>query len=149
MKAKPAGMVRAGSVERAPENTTRFCVADRDGLVVSVTHSLGAAYGCGVMAGDPASWSTTSATGSTSPRQPHAMAPSKRGGPDGAGPCPARRPAVLAIGTPAPSAPQTIAEMLMDVLHFGLNIEAAIEAASPIHRRARPRRPGRLTLDPR
>ena len=133
MKAKPAGMVRAGSVERAPENTNHFCVADRDGLVgLSVTHSLGAAYGCGIMAGDTGIMVNDFGYWlDINPDSPNAMAPGKKME-DPMGPVGVLRDGqlVLAIGTPGSfGIPQTIAqEMLMNVLDFGLNIQAAIEA---------------------
>lgn len=128
---KPAGMLTAGAVERAPENTTHFCAADRDGLVVSVTHSLGAAYGCGYMAGDTGImvndfgyWLDIDQA------SPNAMAPGKRME-DPMGPVHVLRDnrLVLAIGTPGSfGIPQTIAQMLLNVLDFGLNVQAAIEA---------------------
>jgi gamma-glutamyltranspeptidase/glutathione hydrolase len=131
LEAKPEGMLRAGRPERASEHTTHFCAADRDGMVVSVTHSLGAAYGCGVMAGD---------TGivinnfgywlDLSPDSPNHMAPGRRME-DPMGPVHVVRDGRLtyAVGTPGSfGIPQTIAQVLINLLDFGLNVQAAIEA---------------------
>ena len=64
------------------------------------------------------------------PDSPNAMAPGKKME-DPMGPVHVLRDGrlVLAIGTPGSfGIPQTIAQMLMNVLDFGLNIQAAIEA---------------------
>jgi gamma-glutamyltranspeptidase/glutathione hydrolase len=131
LKDKPPGMVRAGAVERAAENTTHFCVADRDGMVVSVTHSLGAAYGCGYMAGDTGIMVNNFGYWlDVNPDSPNHMAPGRRME-DPMGPVHVVRDGrvVLAIGTPGSfGIPQTIAQMLLNVLDFGHTIQAAIEA---------------------
>ena len=131
LKEKPVDMLRAGAIDRAPEHTTHFCAADRDGLVVSVTHSLGAAYGCGIMAGDTGImvndfgyWLDLDQD------SPNAMVPGRKME-DPMGPIHVLRGdrLVLAIGTPGSfGIPQTIAQMVVNVLDFGLNIQAAIEA---------------------
>jgi gamma-glutamyltranspeptidase/glutathione hydrolase len=128
---KPDGMLAAGTVERAPENTTHFCAADRDGLVVSVTHSLGAAFGCGFMAGDTGLMVNDFGYWLDIDQQsPNAMAPGRRME-DPMGPVHVLRDGrlVLAIGTPGSfGIPQTIAQMLLNALDFGFNVQAAIEA---------------------
>jgi gamma-glutamyltranspeptidase/glutathione hydrolase len=128
---KPAGMLQAGEVEALSQQTTHFCVADRDGMVVSVTHSQGATFGCGFMAGDTgmmvnnfAYWLDINAD------SPNPMAPGRRME-DPMGPVHVLRDGrlVLAIGTPGGfGIPQTIAQMLLNALDFNLNIQAAIEA---------------------
>jgi gamma-glutamyltranspeptidase/glutathione hydrolase len=131
LKDKPEGMVRAGRVERAPEHTTHCCAADRDGLVVSVTHSLGAAYGCGLMAGDTGIMVNDFGYWlDLNPDSPNHMRPGAKME-DPMGPVHALRDGrlALAIGTPGSfGIPQTIAQMLLNVLDFGLNVQAAIEA---------------------
>jgi gamma-glutamyltranspeptidase/glutathione hydrolase len=131
LASKPANMLQAGPIARASEHTTHFCVADRDGLVVSVTHSLGAAYGCGFMAGDTGIMVNDFGYWlDIDPASPNHMAPGQTME-SPMGPVHGLRDdrLVLAIGTPGSfGIPQTIAQMLINVLDFGLNIQAAIEA---------------------
>jgi gamma-glutamyltranspeptidase/glutathione hydrolase len=114
------------------ENTTHFDVVDADGNAVSVTQSLGAPFGSGVMAGD---------TGITlnnlgywfdlEPDSPNAIGPHKKiemcmapaavYGPDGQ--------LFMVIGTPGSfGILQTTPQMIANVIDHGNNIQAAIEA---------------------
>ncbi len=113
------------------EQTTHFAVADGDGLVVSVTQTLGAAFGSGFavpgtgvllnnhlqwMDRDPASPNVLRGgrklTVNMSPTQVF------RGG-----------RFVLSIGTPGSyGILQTTPQMVLNVLAFGMNVQEAIEA---------------------
>ena len=124
-----AGLPREGGFRG--ENTTHFSVVDRAGNAVSVTQSLGSGFGCGAVARDVglalnnfAFWMDRD------PTSPNALGPGKRME------CP-MSPAqvfrdgrlVLAIGTPGGvGILQTTAQMISNVLDFGMNIQAAIEA---------------------
>lgn len=114
-----------------PGLTTFLCAADRDGTTVALTQSLGNAFGCGAVAGstglllnDFAWWFDLDAD------SPNRIAPSKPVeqclspclvfGEDGL---------VLAIGTPGGHGiPQTTAQLLLNMLDFGMNVQEAIEA---------------------
>jgi len=114
------------------ENTTHFDVVDAAGNAVSVTQSLGAPFGSGVMAGDTGimlnnlSYWFDFEEDSPNAIGPHrkiemCMAPAAVYGPDGQ--------LFMAIGTPGSfGILQTTPQMIANVLDHGYNIQAAIEA---------------------
>ena len=114
------------------ENTTHFDVVDAEGNAVSVTQSLGAPFGSGVMAGDTGimlnnlSYWFDFEEDSPNAMGPHkkiemCMAPAAVYGPDGQ--------LFMAIGTPGSfGILQTTPQMIANVLDHGYNIQAAIEA---------------------
>ncbi|HEV8636371.1 MAG TPA: gamma-glutamyltransferase [Chloroflexota bacterium] len=121
------GEVTAG----APENTTHFSVVDREGNAVSVTQSIGALFGCGVVA--PEVGVALNNFGFWMDRDPashNAVGPNRRSSR-------AMSPAhvlqdgrlLLAIGTPGGfGILQTTPQMISNVVDFGMNVQAAIEA---------------------
>jgi gamma-glutamyltranspeptidase/glutathione hydrolase len=126
------GQVGAGQPARfVDEQTTHFACADADGTVVSVTQTLGMAFGSGFavpgtglvlnnilkwMDLDPASPNVLRAG-----RQAGTMMSPTQVFSDGH--------LVLSIGTPGSyGILQTTTQMLVNVLDFGLNVQEAIEA---------------------
>ncbi len=114
------------------EHTTHFDVADAEGNAVSVTQSLGAPFGSGVMAGDTGImlnnlgyWFDLEED-SPNAIGPHkkiemCMAPAAVYGPDGR--------LFMVIGTPGSfGILQTTPQMIANVIDHGYNIQAAIEA---------------------
>lgn len=114
------------------ENTTHFDVVDAEGNAVSVTQSLGAPFGSGVMAGNTgimlnnlAYWFDLEAD-SPNAIGPHrkiemCMAPAAVYAPDGQ--------LFMVIGTPGSfGILQTTPQMIANVIDHGYNIQAAIEA---------------------
>lgn len=115
----------------AHENTTSFSVVDRMGNAVTVTNSLGGAFGCGAVMGD---------TGvllnnflfwfDLDPESPNALAPHKKIEMCMA-PCHIFRDGQLrvAIGTPGSTGIlQTTPQMILNILDHGMNTQEAIEA---------------------
>ncbi|HEY8601246.1 MAG TPA: gamma-glutamyltransferase [Thermomicrobiales bacterium] len=114
------------------ENTTHFDVVDAEGNAVSVTQSLGAPFGSGVMAGDTGIMlNNLSYWFDFEPDSPNAIGPHKKiemcmapaavYGPYGQ--------LFMAIGTPGSfGILQTTPQMIANVLDHGYNIQAAIEA---------------------
>jgi gamma-glutamyltranspeptidase/glutathione hydrolase len=122
-----------GAVGSAGENTTHFVVADRWGNVVSATQTLGNLFGARIMAPGTGIWLNNSLAYSTfepagNPMDAHAGRRKLSGDvplfvldDDG-------RP-VLAVGTPGGhTIGQTIPQIVMNVLDFGMNIQEAIAA---------------------
>ncbi len=113
------------------ECTTHFDVVDSDGNAVSVTQSLGAFFGSGVMAGDTGImlnnflfWSELD------PASAAVVTPHKRMG-TRMSPVAISRDGRLfgMIGTPGSyGIPQTTAQMISNVIDHGFSIQAAIEA---------------------
>jgi gamma-glutamyltranspeptidase/glutathione hydrolase len=114
------------------EHTTHFDVVDAEGNAVSVTQSLGAVFGSGVMAGDTGLmlnnlmyWFDLDQA-SPNALRPHAkiemcMAPAAVYGPDGR--------LFMVIGTPGSfGILQTTMQMISNVLDHNYSIQAAIEA---------------------
>ena len=114
------------------ENTTHFDVVDAAGNAVSVTQSLGAVFGSGVMAGDTgvmlnnlSYWFDLEAD-SPNVLGPHkkiemCMAPAAIYGPDGR--------LFMVIGTPGSfGILQTTLQMIANVIDHGFSVQAAIEA---------------------
>lgn len=130
--ARPAGAITPGAENRLlKECTTHFDVIDAEGNAVSVTQSLGNAFGSGVMAGDTglvlnnlAYWFDLD------PNSPNVLAPRKQ-----IEMC--MSPAAIfrdgklfmVIGTPGSfGILQTTPQMISNVLDHGFSIQAAIEA---------------------
>jgi gamma-glutamyltranspeptidase / glutathione hydrolase len=141
---------------RAPErSTTHLSAADAGGLAINITQTLGSSYGSGVVIGDTGiamnnghHWCTVI------PGDPKEIAPGKRResptspvhalklhgvpvgpahsfGIDPLGPAHATRNGRLAfmIGTPGSyGIPQTTAQMIINLIDFGRNIQDAIAA---------------------
>ncbi|MQF68854.1 gamma-glutamyltransferase [SAR202 cluster bacterium AD-804-J14_MRT_500m] len=129
-----SGSLQAGSPTGFKSGeTTHLSAADGQGTVVTITQTLGSAFGSGVVAGstgvllnnlidlmdiDPKSDSRL------------LLAPGKRPGSNMA-PVQVFKDGkfVLSIGTPGSyGIPQTTAQMLLNVLEFGMNVQEAIEA---------------------
>ena len=113
------------------EQTTHFACADAEGTVVSVTQTLGVAFGSGfavpgtgLVLNNILKWSDRD------PDSPNVLRPGRKSGTmmspthvfkDGA--------FLLSIGTPGSyGILQTQPQMLLNVLEFGLNLQEAIEA---------------------
>ena len=113
------------------EQTTHFACADAEGTVVSVTQTLGMAFGSGfavpgtgLLLNNILKWSDRD------PASPNVLRPGRKAGTmmsptqvfrDGA--------FALSIGTPGSyGILQTQPQMLLNVLEFGLNLQEAIEA---------------------
>jgi gamma-glutamyltranspeptidase/glutathione hydrolase len=113
------------------EHTTHFSVVDAEGNAASITQTLGSPFGSGFLAGETGillnnllMWNDLD------PRSPNVLAPHRtvetRMAPtqvfrDGR--------VLVAIGTPGSyGIPQTTTQMLLNVLEYGMNIQAAIEA---------------------
>ena len=130
----PSGSISPGrpSEFRSGE-TTHLCAADRDGNVISITQTLGLAFGCGRIAGETGillnsmmNWFEIERSSNSR----NLVAPGKR--------CASNMSPTqvfkngklcLAIGTPGSyGIHQTTAQMLFNVLLFGMNVQEAIEA---------------------
>jgi gamma-glutamyltranspeptidase/glutathione hydrolase len=126
------GAIEPGDARRyLRDHTTQFETMDAEGNLVSVTQSNGAAFGCGLVAGDTGIvvnnfnyWQDIN------PHSPNHLRP-------GAvmecpmAPCIVRRDGrpILGIGTPGSyGILQTTLQMLVNRLDHGMNIQAAIEA---------------------
>ena len=113
------------------EHTTHLSAVDAEGNAASITQTLGSPFGSGFLAGDTGillnnllMWSDLD------PMSPNALLPDR--------PVETRMAPVqvfhggriqLAIGTPGSyGIPQTTTQMLLNVLEYGLDIQAAIEA---------------------
>lgn len=125
--------VPPGVVGEVGENTTHFVVADRWGNVVSATQTLGNLFGARIMAPGTGIWLNNSLAYSTfepkgNPMDAHPGRRKLSGDVplfvvDGEG-----RP-TLVVGTPGGhTIGQTIPQIVMNVLDFGMDIQAAIAA---------------------
>jgi gamma-glutamyltranspeptidase/glutathione hydrolase len=113
-------------------NTTHFVVADADGNVVSATQTLGNAFGARVMAEGTGIWLNNSLAYCTfdPPGNPMDAHPGRRKL-SGDVPLFVLRDGKpwMAIGTPGGhTIPQTVPQMVMNVLDWGMDIQAAINA---------------------
>jgi gamma-glutamyltranspeptidase/glutathione hydrolase len=118
----------------APEgrNTTHFVVADRQGNIVSATQTLGNLFGSKIMPEGTGIWFNNSLAYCTyEPKgNPMDAIPGQR---KLSGDCPViifkdQRP-VYALGTPGGhTIPQTVPQMIMNLIDFGMNIDEAIQA---------------------
>lgn len=130
----------------ARSNTTHLCVADAEGNMVSLTQTLGAWFGSGVVAAD------TGVVFSNQMRHLHTVpdSPSRLG--------PGRRPRsnqspvivlkegepVLALGTPGTEGIwQRLVQVLVNVIDFKMDIQRAVAAPRLLHGG-----PTRLALNP-
>jgi gamma-glutamyltranspeptidase/glutathione hydrolase len=125
-----SGSLVAG-VAGDPGHTTYLCAADSAGNVVSMTQSLGNAFGCGAIAGETGlflndfAWWFDLESGSPNriaPNEPVEQCLS---------PCMVFHSGefLMAIGTPGGHGiPQTTSQMLLNVLDFGMSVQEAIEA---------------------
>ncbi|MBL9215033.1 MAG: gamma-glutamyltransferase [Opitutaceae bacterium] len=145
---------RAFASESAPpapaedtrSNTTHLCVADGEGNLVSLTQTLGAWFGSGVVAAD------TGVVFSNQMRHLHTdpASPSRLG--------PGRRPRsnqapvivlkdgepVLALGTPGTEGIwQRLVQVLVNLIDFDMDVQRAVSAPRLLHGG-----PTRLALDP-
>jgi gamma-glutamyltranspeptidase/glutathione hydrolase len=130
----PSGAISPGrpSAFRSGE-TTHLCAADSDGNVISITQTLGLAFGCcqvsgetGILLNSMMNWFDIE----HSANDRNLVAPGKR--------CASNMSPTqvfhngklcLAIGTPGSyGIHQTTAQMLLNVLLFGMNVQEAIEA---------------------
>jgi gamma-glutamyltranspeptidase/glutathione hydrolase len=113
------------------EQTTHFACADAEGTVVSVTQTLGVAFGSGfVVPGTGLLLNNILKWSDRDPASPNVLRPGRKAGTmmsptqvfrDGA--------FALSIGTPGSyGILQTQPQMLLNVLEFGLNVQEAIEA---------------------
>jgi gamma-glutamyltranspeptidase/glutathione hydrolase len=113
------------------EQTTHFACADADGTVVSVTQTLGMTFGSGfavpgtgILLNDAHKWMDRD------PASPNAVKPGRKGV-TMMSPTQVFRDGrfELSIGTPGSyGILQTTAQMLLNVLEFGFNVQEAIEA---------------------
>jgi len=113
------------------DQTTHFACADAEGTVVSVTQTLGGAFGSGfAIPGTGLVLNNILKWMDLDPASPNAVRPGKKAGTmmsptqlfrDGA--------FALSIGTPGSyGILQTQTQMLMNAVDFGLNVQEAIEA---------------------
>ena len=125
------------SVDRGPQGrpaagtTTHLTTADRDGNVVSMTQTLGNFFGSGVVADDTGIFlNNMSYFFDLDGDSPNVIGPGKRIA-NPMAPAMAFRDGdfFLSMGTPGGWAiPQTTAQLLMNVLDYGMNVQEAIEA---------------------
>lgn len=113
------------------EHTTHLSVVDAEGNAASITQTLGSPFGAGFLAGETGillnnllMWNDLD------PRSPNALGPHRAVETRMAPTQVIRDGRVLvAIGTPGSyGIPQTTPQMLLNVLEYGMNIQAAIEA---------------------
>ena len=132
VKEKLAGQIAEGHPATfADEHTTHFACADAAGTVVSVTQTLGVPFGSGLaVPGTGIVLNNILKWMDLDPASPNVLRPGRKAGTmmsptqvfhDGA--------FLLSIGTPGSyGILQTTAQMLMNVLDFGFNVQEAIEA---------------------
>ena len=129
---EPSGAIKAGSPEEFDGGmTTHFAVADSDGNVVSVTQTLGGAFGSAVAPGDTGLFLNNMAFWfDLEPGAPNRLEGGKR-----VDFCLAPTQTFrdgrfhLSLGTPGSwGILQTTPQILINVLDFGMNVQAAIEA---------------------
>jgi gamma-glutamyltranspeptidase/glutathione hydrolase len=128
-----AGQVRAGRPEDfASEHTTHFACADAGGTVVSVTQTLGVAFGSGfAVPGTGIVLNNVMKWMDVDPRSPQRIRPGSTAGTLMLSPTQVFRNGrfLLSIGTPGSyGILQTTPQMLLNALVFGMNIQEAIEA---------------------
>jgi gamma-glutamyltranspeptidase / glutathione hydrolase len=127
-----AGQIREGHpADVTTEQTTHFACADAEGTVVSVTQTLGVPFGSGfAVPGTGLVLNNILKWMDLDPASPNLLRPRRKAGTmmsptqvfrDGA--------FALSIGTPGSyGILQTTAQMLLNVLEFGLDVQEAIEA---------------------
>ncbi len=130
--AGPAGALRPGNpADFDGGMTTHFAVADRDGNVVSITQTLGGAFGCGAAAGDTGVFLNNMASYfDLEEGSPNLIGPGKRVD-FVVAPTQTLRDGrfFLSLSTPGSwGILQTTPQLLLHVLEFGLNVQQAIDA---------------------
>ena len=125
------GVVLPGE-PRASEHTTHFEVADRWGNLVAVTQSNGAPFGSGFVAGDTGVvmnnflyWTDLD------PASPNYLRPGQQQRDMPMAPCIVTRDGSLRLGIGTPGSYgilQTTLQMVLNVLDFDMQVQAAIEA---------------------
>ena len=128
----PPGSLLSASLEDFTGGmTTHFATADRDGNVVTVTQTLGGAFGSGVAVGDTGIFLNNMAGWfDLEEGSPNRIGPGKRVD-FVVAPTQTFRDGrfVLSIGTPGSyGILQTTPQMLLNVLEFGMNVQQAIDA---------------------
>ena len=131
-RAVPEGALPPGSLEDFTGGmTTHFATADRDGNVVTVTQTLGGAFGSGVAVGDTGIFLNNMAGWfDLEEGSPNRIGPGKRVD-FVVAPTQTFRDGrfALSIGTPGSyGILQTTPQMLLNVLEFGMNVQQAIDA---------------------
>jgi gamma-glutamyltranspeptidase / glutathione hydrolase len=115
----------------ANEQTTHFACADVEGMVVSVTQTLGMAFGSGfAVPGTGIVLNNAHKWMDRDPASPNALRPGRKGV-TMMSPTQVFRDGrfALSIGTPGSyGILQTTAQMLVNALEFGLNVQEALEA---------------------
>lgn len=115
----------------AREQTTHFACADSEGMVVSVTQTLGAPFGSGIVAGSTGIMLNNAlAWTDLDPDSPASLS-ARRRGVTMMSPTQVfeRGEFRMSIGTPGSfGILQTTAQMLLNALVFGMNVQEAIEA---------------------
>jgi len=113
------------------EHTTHFACADGDGMIVSVTQTLGVPFGSGfAVPGTGIVLNNAHKWMDRDPDSPNAVRPGRKGV-TMMSPTQVFRDGrfALSIGTPGSyGILQTTAQMLLNVLEFGFNVQEAIEA---------------------
>jgi len=128
----PEGAIQPGDPYRYNrEHTTHFSVVDGEGNAASITQTLGSPFGSGFIASDTGvllnnllMWNDLDS------RSPNVLASHRKVETRMAPTQVFRNGRVLAaIGTPGSyGIPQTTTQMLLNILEYGMNIQAAIEA---------------------
>jgi gamma-glutamyltranspeptidase/glutathione hydrolase len=127
-----SGLIPAGDpIRYRRDNTTHFEIVDAEGYMVAVTHSNGAAWGNGFIAGDTGiAMNNFLYWQDVNPESPNYLRPGRPMECPMA-PCLVTRDGkpILGIGTPGSyGIPQTTLQMLLNALDFGMSVQAAIEA---------------------
>jgi gamma-glutamyltranspeptidase/glutathione hydrolase len=130
--ARLAGQIVEGHpAQFVNEQTTHFACADADGTVVSVTQTLGEAFGSGfAVPGTGLVLNNILKWMDRDPASPNALRPGRKAG-TMMSPTQVFRDGTfhLSIGTPGSyGILQTTPQMLLNVLEFGMNVQEAIEA---------------------
>ena len=127
----PGQIVEGHPAKFEDEQTTHFACADADGTVVSVTQTLGVPFGSGfAVPGTGIVLNNILKWVDRDPASPNALRPGRKGG-TMMSPTQVFREGRfrLSIGTPGSyGILQTTAQMLLNVLEFGMNVQEAIEA---------------------
>ncbi len=112
-------------------STTSFSVIDKDGNMICATQTVNAFFGSGVVPeGTGIIWDDLNDSYSSDPKSPNAPEPGKRTFSSIAGTLVVKdgRP-VLAIGSPGGARIiTTVSEIISNVIDFGMDVQAAIEA---------------------
>jgi len=130
-KAAVYEQLSAGNPEDTKGSTTHMCAADRNGNLVSLTNTLGSAFGSRVVVGDTGLFFSNGMNWAD--LQPDSVNKIEGGKRPRWNMCPTLvvkdgKP-FMAIGTPGGEGIwQTIPQLIMNIIDFGMNIQDAIEA---------------------